>query len=346
MNGSLDSQSMLILAIESTAHTFGAAIVDGTSVVSNVRDAMQVPDSGLIPVLIGEHHVEVCDTIIAQALEDAGRSIDEVELIAVSNEPGMGHALRVGNICAKALSTRLSVPLLAVNHSLSHLTSAMVSLTDHERVTLLYAAGANTQIWNYDGHLSLVGETLDIGLGHLLDLVARDLGAGFPGGPIIESLAKRSDVLIELPYGVKGMDMSFGGLSTKLRQLIELDRERGALTDKRKASLAFSLQEYAFAMSLEATERAIALNGSSALAIIGGVALNARFEEMARVLCDERSCAYFVPDRSLLADNAAMIGLEAARLMRTGATPQVFREGSSMRIAPYARLERRFSYPL
>jgi N6-L-threonylcarbamoyladenine synthase len=334
---------MRILAIESTAHTFGAAVSEDSRILSNERDAMSVPDAGLIPVAIGEHHVEVCRAVIEKALEQAHTRIEDVELIALSNEPGMGHALRVGNICAKALSFRLGVPLLPVNHSLAHLTSAMVSIRD-ERATLLYIAGANTQIWNYDGHLSLVGETLDIGLGHLLDLVARDLGAGFPGGPVIEALARESEELVELPYSVKGMDVTYGGLATKLRQLIATDRAAGRLDGARTASLAFSLQEHAFAMMLEACERAIALNGSTMLSIIGGVALNERFSQMARVLCDERDCALFVPERALLADNAGMIALEVHRLIRSGVQGAVFRSGSTLRIKPYARLTERFVY--
>jgi N6-L-threonylcarbamoyladenine synthase len=334
---------MRILAIESTAHTFGAAISDDVHILSNERDAMRVSDAGLIPIEIAEHHVAVCRPVITRALEQAHTRLEDVELIAVSNEPGMGHALRIGNICAKALSYRLAIPLLPVNHSLAHLTSAMVSITE-ERATLLYIAGANTQIWNYDGHLNLVGETLDIGLGHLLDLVARDLGAGFPGGPVIEALARRSDVLIELPYSVKGMDVTYGGLATKLRQLIALDKKRGTLDDERTSSLAYSLQEYAFAMMLEACERAIALNSSTMLSIIGGVALNERFTHMARVLCDERRCGFMVPERELLADNAGMIALEAARRMSAHEKVAPFAKGSSLRIEPYARLPERLLY--
>lgn len=334
---------MRILAIESTAHTFGAAVSDGSRLLSNEKESMSAQGSGLIPVKIGEHHVSVCREVIERALARSDTRIEDVELIAISNEPGMGHALRVGNVCVKALSHRLDIPLIAVNHSLAHLTSAMTFIDD-ERVTLLYIAGANTQIWNYDGHLNLVGETLDIGLGHLLDLVARDLGAGFPGGPVIETLAKRSDELIELPYGVKGMDVTYGGLSTKMRQLIALDREKGSLSDERTASLAFSLQEYAFAMMLEACERAIALNGSGTLSIIGGVALNERFSQMARTLCEERGCAFFIPERELLADNAGMIALEAWRRVKSGERGVVFGKDQTMRIAPYARLPERFEY--
>ncbi|MFT4308296.1 MAG: tRNA (adenosine(37)-N6)-threonylcarbamoyltransferase complex transferase subunit TsaD [Candidatus Woesearchaeota archaeon] len=334
---------MRILGIESTAHTFGAAIIDDTKILSNENEAMRVPDSGLIPVRIAEHHVVVCSATIERALTKAKTDIRDVDLIAVSTEPGMGHALRVGAICAKALSYRFSIPLMGVNHSLAHLTSALTFIDD-ERVTLLYVAGANTQIWNYDGYLNLIGETLDIGLGHLLDLVARDLGAGFPGGPIIERLAAQSDELVELPYSVKGMDVTYGGLSTKLRQLIATDAKRGQLDETRKASLAYSLQEHAFAMMLEACERAIALNDSTVLGVIGGVALNKRFTHMARMLCDERGCQLFVPDRALLADNAGMIALEGARRALNGETSEPFREGSSLTIDPYARLPARFRY--
>ena len=343
-------KSRAVLALECTAHTFGASVVDTHYYVhSNVKDVLTDEKGGLIPVKLTEHHINYAYSTIQRALYNAQMNISDISYIAVSNSPGMGHALRTGNIIAKTISMKHKKPLIPVNHSLAHLTSAMVDANDRN-TTLMYAAGANTQIYNYsDKKMMLVGETLDIGIGHLLDITARELDFGFPGGPVIEKLAKENteETLIELPYNVKGMDIVFGGMSTKVRNIINKKNSRGELDDSYIRRICYSMQEYSFAALLEATERAAALNKSENIAIIGGVALNKRFQEMAMLLCSERSARLIIPEKSLLSDNAAMIGLEAVRLIRSKSiAAEPFSKAKSLKIKPYERLGNNFEYQL
>ena len=164
---------------------------------------------------------------------------------------------------------------------------------------MLYASGANTQIIAYaEGKYRVFGETLDTGIGNFIDNFARYFDLGFPGGPKVEKLAKEGKY-IEVPYTIKGMDVAFSGLLTKLKQLYE--------KGENKEDLAFSLQETAFATLVEAAERALAHTGKKELLLGGGVGCNARLQEMCKLMCEERGAKFFVPERSLLVDNGAMI---------------------------------------
>ena len=150
---------------------------------------------------------------------------------------------------------------------------------------------------------------MDIGVGNFIDKFARHLGLGFPGGPKIEQLAKNGKY-IELPYSIKGMDVSFSGLQTKLQQLYN----KGAA----KEDLSFSLQETAFAMLVEAADRALAHTGKKELVLGGGVACNSRLQEMCQIMCKERNAKYFCPEKSLLVDNAAMIAFTGEIMFKAG----------------------------
>ncbi|MFP4195990.1 MAG: UGMP family protein [Candidatus Woesearchaeota archaeon] len=321
---------MLCLGIESTAHTFGASVVTGSgNVLSNERQLYTTESGGIIPNKLSEHHVAHCDTIIRQALEKADVSIKDIDLISFSQSPGIGHALRIGAAAAKSLSLHHDIPLVGVNHCIAHLEigrlkakpenqTAEFSTTEQpdaelseaaqqntdrpcEDPILLYASGANTQIIGYEGKKYRVfGETLDSGVGNFLDSFARHVGLGFPGGPKIQELASRSDNYIPLPYTVKGMDVSFGGLLTKLKTMFSTGKYK--LED-----LCYSLQEVAFAMLLEVSERALAHTGKNELLLGGGVACNTRLQEMASKMCADRGATCYVLDNQYNVDNAAMI---------------------------------------
>ena len=146
----------------------------------------------------------------------------------------------------------------------------------------------------------IFGETLDIGIGNFIDNVARHIGIGFPGGPIIQKMAEKSKNYIELPYTVKGMDIALSGMLTNLKQ--KIDSKKYDLND-----LAFSLQETAFAMLVETAERALAHTEKKELLLGGGVGCNSRLQEMCKIMCQERGAKFFCPDLNLLVDNAAMI---------------------------------------
>lgn len=300
----------LILGIESTAHTFGVGIVRNGKIIANKRDMYTTESGGIIPVDSARHHRELSPKIYSEALAEAGIEEKDIDAIAFSQGPGLPPCLLEGLKFAKALSERLEKPLVLVNHCVAHLEIGGV--TGAKDAVLLYCSGANTQIISYaSGKYRVFGETLDTGVGNFIDTFARYAGIGFPGGPKIEKFAHEGKNYIELPYAVKGMDVSFSGILTNLRQ--KLERKEGSLED-----LSFSLQETVFAMLVETAERALAHVGKNELVLGGGVACNSRLQEMARKMCEERGAKYFCPDRSLLVDNGAMIAYLGEIMFNSG----------------------------
>jgi glycoprotease/Kae1 family metallohydrolase len=244
------------------------------------------------------------------ALEKAGISEKNINLIAYSNAPGLAPCLLRGRDFAKKLAKKLRVPLVPVNHCIAHLEIG--EITGAKDPVLLYCSGANTQIIAYAaGKYRIFGETLDTGVGNFIDTFARYAGIGFPGGKEIEKLALQGKKLIELPYTVKGMDVAFAGMLTNLRQ--KLESKKYNLND-----LCFSLQEYAFAMLIEVAERAMAHLGKKELLLGGGVVCNKRLQEMASIMCKERKARCFVPENEFLVDNAGMIAWLGAKMFKSG----------------------------
>jgi len=293
---------MICLGIESTAHTFGVGVVDGDGVVlSNVRKQYTTVSGGIVPNDASSHHVDVCDVAIREALSLAGLgSVGDVDLVAFSQGPGIGHCLRVGAVVARVLALKWGVRVVGVNHCVAHLEIGRV-LTGCVDPVLLYVSGANTQVIGFSGgRYRVFGETLDVGVGNFLDVFARELKLGFPGGPKVERLAE-SGVFFELPYSVKGMDVSFSGLLTHVSNKLKISEEFS------REDFCKSVQETVFAMVLEVAERALAYSGKGELLLGGGVACNRRLQEMALSMCEDRGVELFVPDKEVLLDNGAMI---------------------------------------
>ncbi|MEK6873757.1 MAG: KEOPS complex N(6)-L-threonylcarbamoyladenine synthase Kae1 [Nanoarchaeota archaeon] len=304
----------MILGIESTAHTFGIGIVNNGKIITNVKDSYTTEKGGIIPVDAAKHHREFSEVILSKALVDADVTLKDIKAIAFSQGPGLSPCLLEGIRFAKKLAIELNVPLIPVNHCIAH--QEIGRITGAKDAVLLYASGANTQIIAYaSGKYRVFGETLDIGVGNFIDTFARHVGLGFPGGPkiakIVEDADKSKLSYLELPYSIKGMDVSFSGIQTKLKQMF--DSKKYKLED-----LSFSLQETVFAMLIEASERALAHTGKKELVLGGGVACNKRLQEMARIMCEERGCKFFVPENSLLVDNAAMIAYTGEIMYKSG----------------------------
>ena len=179
--------NLIVLGIESTAHTFGVAVLKGRTILANEKDAYVTKEGegGMVPVKVAEHHVDVFDVVFKRALDKANIKPQDIDLIAFSSSPGLGHTLRIGATFARALASNLKKPLVPVNHCIAHLEIGRL-MTDAKDPVLLYASGANTQIIAYEaGKYRIFGETLDIGVGNFLDSFGRELGLGFPAGPQI-----------------------------------------------------------------------------------------------------------------------------------------------------------------
>ena len=287
----------MIIGIETTAHTFGVGVVSNGKVLANVKDMYKPVSGGIIPVDSANHHRLVAQQIWDDALSKAGCCDNDIEAIAVSNAPGLAPCLLAGLEFAKAQARRLNVPIVPVNHCIAHLEIGQsVGASDP---VLLYASGANTQIIAFAaGKYRVFGETLDNGVGNFIDSFGRYVGIPFPAGPVLEGKA-RNGKFIELPYSIKGMDVSFSGILTKMKQLYD----KGVSVE----DLAFSMQEHAFAMLVEAAERALAHTGKNELVLGGGVACNSRLQEMCRLMCSERGAKMLCPAREFLVDNGGMI---------------------------------------
>jgi N6-L-threonylcarbamoyladenine synthase len=297
-----------ILGIECTAHTFGVGISRNGKILANVRDMYKPAKGGIIPMESAKHHKDVSEFVYEDALNKAKISEKDISAIAFSNAPGLAPCLVEGMKFAKKKAEELDVPLIPVNHCIAHLEIGK-SCGAKEPI-LLYASGANTQIISLvAGKYRVFGETLDSGIGNFIDTFARHVGIPFPGGPEIEKKAKNGEY-IELPYSIKGMDVSFSGMLTKLKKLYD--------SGTKLEDLSFSLQETAFAMLVEAAERALAHTEKNELVLGGGVACNQRLQEMCRIMCEERGAKFFCPAKEFLVDNGAMIAYTGELMFASG----------------------------
>lgn len=291
---------MLCLGIEGTAHTVGVGIVDeDCRILSNLTDMYEPLEGGIHPREAANHHADVLIHLVKKSLKTAGKNFDDVDLVAFSQGPGLGPCLRTVATGARALALSIEAPIIGVNHCIAHLEIGRKT-TGCEDPVLLYLSGGNTQVIAYsEKRYRVFGETLDIGIGNMLDKFGREVGLSFPSGPAIERLAQEGDKLIPLPYSVKGMDVSFSGILTAA---LNLHKNGGSLED-----LCASLQETSFSMVTEVTERAMAHLEKNEVLLGGGVACNKRLGEMVERMSEDRGARMFVPEPSLCVDNGAMI---------------------------------------
>lgn len=300
----------IVLGIESTAHTFGIGIVKNEKILANEKDSYTTKKGGIIPLDAARHHKEIASEVYKRAIKIAKIKEEKIDAIAFSQAPGLAPCLIEGIKFAKELSKKLNKPLVPINHCVAHLEIG--KLTGAKNPVMLYASGANTQVIAYaSGKYRVFGETLDIGVGNFIDNFARYLGMGFPGGPKIEELARDGKNYIELPYKIKGMDITLSGILTNLKQKFESKKYS-------KENLAYSMQETVFAMLVETAERAMAHTGKKELLLGGGVGCNKRLQEMCEIMCKERGAKFFVPENSLLIDNGAMIAFLGEIMFKSG----------------------------
>ncbi len=293
---------MICLGIESSAHTFGIGIItDKYKILSDVREIYKPPiGSGIIPNDAAKFHKENCKKVLEKSLEEANVKIEDVDLIAYTAGAGLPPCLLVGANFAIEIAKKYNKPLVKVCHQVGHLEIGKL-MTNCRDPIYVYLSGGNTQIIALiEKRYRVLGETLDIPIGNCLDVVARKMNLPMPGGLEIEKLAKNGK-FVELPYVVKGMDLSFSGIQTAAINLIK----KGA----KKEDVAYSLQETCFAMLTEVTERALAHTFKNEVLLVGGVAANKRLQEMMKIMCEERGAEFFVVPEKYSGDNGVMIAL-------------------------------------
>ncbi|WP_346675892.1 bifunctional N(6)-L-threonylcarbamoyladenine synthase/serine/threonine protein kinase [Methanobrevibacter woesei] len=290
---------LISLGIEGTAEKTGVGIVDDEGNILGMTGKQLFPEKGGIhPRIAAEHHAKWIPQLIPQAVEEAGISYNDIDLISFSQGPGLGPALRIVATSARTLALSLNKPIIGVNHCIGHVEIGKLD-TGAVNPVSLYVSGGNSQVIAFEsGRYRIFGETLDIAIGNCLDHFGRETGLGHPGGPVIEKLAK-SGSYVDLPYVVKGMDFSFSGLlSAALRE-----HEKGTSIE----DICYSLQETAFAMLVEVTERALSHTQKDEVMLCGGVSANTRLREMLNTMAVEHGAKFYMPQMKLCGDNGVMI---------------------------------------
>ncbi len=305
-----------ILGIEGTAWAASAAVYEtGADTVDIETEAYRPKSGGIHPREAAEHMADHLPDVVESRLQAASGDID---CVAFSRGPGLGPCLRIAGTAARAVAGRLDVPLVGVNHMVAHLEIGRHQ-SGFDSPICLNASGANAHVLGYrNGRYRVLGETMDTGVGNALDKFTRHVGWSHPGGPKVEAAATEG-TYIDLPYVVKGMDFSFSGIMSAAKAAYD--------EGKPVEDVCFSLQENAFAMLTEVSERALSLTGSDELVLGGGVGQNARLREMLAGMCSQRGAELFVPEDRFLRDNAGMIAVLGAKMYRAGDTLPVEQSG-------------------
>ena len=301
---------MLCLGIESTAHTFACSVVKysdsdtdkSPNILSDVRNIFKAPDgSGIHPREAARHHASVAIEVLKQSLESSKIKYKDLDVVAYSAGPGLGPCLRIGAVIARSISSFYDIKLVPVNHALGHIELGM-SLTGGKDSLVLLVSGGHTMILVFNNkRWRVIGETLDITLGQLLDQFGRHLGLASPCGSEIERFANKSSKnYVSLPYSIKGNDITFSGILSAAKRLVST----GKYTNE---DICYSIQETAFAIITEAVERALSATEKRELLVVGGVSANKDLSRMLNLAC-RRHKAKFNPCPILFAgDNGVQI---------------------------------------
>lgn len=299
---------MTVLAIETSCDETSAAVVRDREVLTNVvasQVAMHAEWGGVVPEAAARAHVEALLPVLTSALKGA----PPLDAVAVTNRPGLVGALSVGVTAASAFALRHDLPLYAIHHLEGHLASVRAVAEPEWPMVALIASGGHTEIVRCDawGDYRIVGETRDDAAGEAFDKAARLLGLGYPGGPAISRAAMSGRPRYSLPKGLSGdtVEFSFSGLKTAVLRLVE------NTPDLNVADAAFAVQEAIIGVLAERTLRAADREDARTVALVGGVAANARLREKLGEGSARDGRPFLVPPPDLCTDNAAMIGLAA-----------------------------------
>ena len=327
-------KSGLTLGIETSCDETAASVVTSENVVLSSVVSSQVDlharYGGVVPEVASRAHVSLINPVIAQALVEAGVEPKDIDLVAATNGPGLVGSLLIGVSAAKALSLVWGKPYIGVNHLEAHLYSCFLEEPDLELpLIILLVSGGHTILVQMEEHLrySILGQTLDDAVGEAYDKVARYLGLGYPGGPVIDHLAETGSNNIEFPRPMinQGYDFSFSGLKTAVINYVRQNPETPA------EDVAASFQEAVVEVLTSKARKAAAETGAKGLCIGGGVAANSRLREEIFDICLEDGLNPFVPSRAYCTDNAAMVAATGWRrflqdgpsLLDSGANPNL-----------------------
>ena len=335
-----------ILGIESSCDDTSAAVIRNRTLLSNViaSQAVHQKYGGVIPELASRAHQQNIIPVVDTALKEAGITIDKVDAIAFTRGPGLLGSLLVGVSFAKGLSIARNIPLVEVNHLEGHILSHFVDMPDREiphpdfPFLCLLVSGGHTQIVRVDAptKMEIIGTTIDDAAGEAFDKCAKVMGLPYPGGPVIDRLAKEGNpeaFKFAKPHVEGAYDYSFSGLKTSfLYTLRDAVKENPNFVEENKADLCASLQKTIVDILLDKLVKASKATGIKDIAIAGGVSANSGLRNGIEAMGRRRGWCTFLPEFKFTTDNAAMIATAGHYRYMAG-------ELSSLEVSPVARLQ-------
>ncbi len=334
---------MLVLGIETSCdETSAALVIDGEEVLSNIIATqldMLKKFGGVVPEIAARRHTELIGYVIKEAIDSAGKTLDDVEAVAVTARQGLVGCLLVGAAAAKSISYARNIPLIGIHHIEGHIFANRLSHPDmpvpHVCLTV---SGGHTMLLYVSGacEYELLGTTLDDAAGEAFDKVAKFLGLDFPGGPVIDRLSGQGNrKAFNFPRPMlraRAHDFSFSGLKTSV---INTFRDRVASNEALPvADIAASFQEAVVDVLVRKTLRAAAERGVVTLSVTGGVSANSRLREVFTETCRQKGMAVFFPRLSLCTDNAAMVAAAGYARLKRGESDDL-----NLNVLPNAPLE-------
>ncbi|MGX8773490.1 MAG: tRNA (adenosine(37)-N6)-threonylcarbamoyltransferase complex transferase subunit TsaD [Bacillota bacterium] len=309
-----------ILAIESSCDETAAAVVlEGRDALSNVISSqidIHKAYGGVVPEIASRHHLDNVNWVCRKALDDAGATMDDIDAIGVTYGPGLVGALLIGLATAKAYALATGKPLIGVHHIHGHICANFIEHRDLEPPFMaLVISGGHTNIVEVTDYneLRVLGGTRDDAAGEAYDKVARVLGLGYPGGPLIDRIAREGNpdaVEFKRVFLEKGsMDFSFSGIKTGVLNYVNSEKQAGR--EINTADVAASFQQAVLDVVVAKTVEAALSLGKDKIVMAGGVAANSRLREMMEAECEKHGLGLYHPSPILCTDNAAMIGCAA-----------------------------------
>lgn len=312
-NKLINGEDVVVLGIESSCdETACAVVVNGRQVLSNVivsQIDIHKLYGGVVPEIASRNHVEAIDKVVEKALEDGGKTLDDIDLIAVTYGAGLVGALLVGVSFAKGLSQATGIPLVGVNHIEAHVCANYLNHQDLQPPYLcLLASGGHTAIINVEGYTEYVvlASTVDDAVGEAFDKVARVLGYSYPGGPNIDKNAKNGKPIYKLPsVVVSNGNFSYSGLKTAVINLVHNLQQKGEEVNREDMCCSFS--HSAIDGLIARAEQIVGQLGATQFAVAGGVGANSYLRQQATLMAERKKIKVYLPQLVYCTDNAAMV---------------------------------------
>ena len=316
----------VILGIETSCdETAAAIVVDGRQVLANVVSSqvdLHARYGGVVPEIAGRAHESLLTPVIAEAMVEAGVTDDDIDVVAATHGPGLIGSLLIGVSAAKALALGWGLPFIGINHHEAHLYAALIEEPEMEfPLVVMLVSGGHTMLIEFQDHgrYKLLGATVDDAAGEAFDKVARYLGLGYPGGPVIDRLSQEGDsnaIKFTPPMRNEGLNFSFSGLKTAVVNYVRQH------PDVETADVAASFQSAVVDVLTDKARKAAREIGAKGICLAGGVAANSELREKTLDMCVEDGIQGFLPSRAMCTDNAAMVAATAWwRMQSEGQSP-------------------------